>query len=138
MWRLVGDDPDGDIVFMPWIAGEPEEYEGQRVANGQCVRYVQVCASVPHTSNWTPGVKVRGNGIPYGTAIATFDPDGRYGNHTDGRSHAAILIEEVVDGLLVWDQWTGHPVAQRVIRFRGGAGKWVNDGDRFYVIEQRG
>jgi len=25
-----------------------------------------------------------------GTAIATIDDDGRYGNHTDGRSHAAF------------------------------------------------
>jgi hypothetical protein len=39
------------------------------------------------------------------------------------------------DGLLVLDQWRGQPVHQRVIRYRGGQGDAVNDGDRFYVIE---
>ncbi len=120
---------------MSWIAKNPDQYQGQVVANGQCVRFVQVCANVPHTSRWHPGALVRGGNIPTDTAIATFDPDGSYGNHTDGRSHAAILIEEVADGLLVWDQWVGHPVAQRVIRFRGGVGRRVNDGDQFCVIE---
>lgn len=70
-----------------------------------------------------------------GTAIATFDPDGRYGNHTDGRSHAAILVAEHGDGLRVWDCWKGHPVAQRTIRWHGGQGKASNDADQFYTIE---
>lgn len=120
---------------MSYTAKFPEQYAGTVVANGQCVRYVQVCANVPHTSRWSPGPQVRDNDVAEGTAIATFDPDGTYGNHTDGRSHAAILINQVEDGLLVWDQWVGHPVAQRVIRFRGGAGRRVNDGDQFSVIE---
>lgn len=123
---------------MSWEANDPEAYVGQSVANGQCVRYVQVCAKCPHTSQWMPGVKVRGNEVEFGTAIATFDPDGHYGNNTNGSSHAAILIEETDAGLLVFDQWTGHPVSERTIRFRGGVGKKVNDGDQFYVIEQRG
>ena len=74
--------------------------------------------------------------VATGTAIATFDPDGRYGNHTDGRSHAAIFVAEQGDGLLVWDQWVHHPVSQRIIHFRGGAGEPVNNGDQFCVIEQ--
>lgn len=123
---------------MSWAADDPEAYVGQHVANSQCVRYVQACAKCPHTSHWKPGVKVRGNEVEFGTAIATFDPDGKYGNHTDGRSHAAILIEETDAGLRVFDQWVGHAVSERIIRFRGGAGKWVNDGDRYFVIEQRG
>ena len=40
-----------------------------------------------------------------GTAIATFDPDGRYGNHTDGRSHAAIYLGQDATGIRVIDQW---------------------------------
>jgi hypothetical protein len=121
---------------MSWIAEYPESYAGQRVHNGQCVRYVQECAGAPHTSRWRCGRKVRGAGdIEPGTAIATFDPNGRYGNHTDGRSHAAIFVEELDAGLLVWDQWAGHLVSRRTIRFRGGTGRAVNDGDRFSVIE---
>jgi hypothetical protein len=121
---------------MPWIAEDPESFAGQRVHNGQCVRYVQEACGAPHTSEWRQGVKVRGAGdIAPGTAIACFGSDGRYGNHTDGRSHAAIFVEELDEGLLVWDQWSGHPVASRTIRFRGGAGRAVNDGDAFSVIE---
>ena len=120
---------------MSWIAKDPGSYAGQVVANGQCVRFIQTCAAVPHTSQWQCGAPVRGGNIDNGTAIATFDDDGGYGNHTDGRSHAAILIEETAEGLRVWDQWVGHPVAQRVIHFRGGSGRRVNDGDQFCVIE---
>jgi hypothetical protein len=80
-----------------------------------------------------------GNHVP-GTAIATFSKAGRYENATDGRSHAAILIAVNSDGLLVWDQWVSQPVAQRVIRYRGGTDPKgaVNDGDAFYVIELEG
>lgn len=70
-----------------------------------------------------------------GTAIATFDPNSKYGNHTDGRSHTAILISNNSDGLLVADQWKGQTTHERVIRFKGGSGDPVNDGDQFYVIE---
>jgi hypothetical protein len=52
-----------------------------------------------------------------------------------GESHAAILLAENSDGLLVVDQWLGQPVQQRVIWFRSGRGKAANDGDRFYQIE---
>ena len=119
---------------MTWIADDPASFAGQRVGNGHCVRFVQVAAGLPHTSQWRAGVRVRGNPVAAGTAIATFDPNGRYGNHTDGRSHAAILVEERPGGLLVWDQWVGQPVHQRTIRFRGGQGRRVNDGDQFHVI----
>jgi hypothetical protein len=78
---------------------------------------------------------VRGGNHAPGTAIATFDPNGRYGNHSDGRSHAAVLIAENSDGLLVIDQWIGQPPQQRIIRYRDGDGDAANDGDRFYVIE---
>jgi hypothetical protein len=119
---------------MAWIADNPESFAGQRVHNGQCVRFVQEACGASHTSHWRRGVKVRGNDVTSGTAIATFDANGTYGNHTDGSSHAAVFIAEIDEGLLVWDQWLRHPVAQRTIRFRGGQGRKVNDGDQFYVI----
>ena len=124
---------------MPWIALAPASYAGRRIGSGQCVAYVQAACGAPHTSQWRRGMKVRGNAVAPGTAIATFDADGRYGNHTDGRSHGAILIAEEAGGLRVWDQWLGQPVHQRLIRFQGGqGGRWVNDGDRFFVIEHGG
>jgi hypothetical protein len=123
-------------MTVTFIAIAPDRYAGQSVGDGQCVAFVRAAADAPHTSTWQRGDHVRRTfGIPKGTAIATFDADGRYGNHPDGRSHAAILIARQDDGLLVWDQWRLHPVQQRVIRFRGGAGDAVNDGDSFHVIE---
>ena len=122
---------------MPFIANDPERFLGQSVATGHCVPYVQAASGAPLTRDWRRGVPVKGGNIPRGTAIATFDPDGTYGNHTDGRSHAAILKEEVAGGLLVWDQWRNAPpmpdqvVHERLIRFRAGQGIAVNDGDIF-------
>lgn len=118
-----------------FIAENPHRYLGAVVANGHCVRYVQTVAAVPHTSQWKPGRKVRGGNVTPGTAIATFGPDGKYTNRVDGSAHAAILIAETQDGLVVLDQWQGQPVQQRTIRWRVGNGPAVNDGDAFHVIE---
>lgn len=92
---------------------------------------------MPHTAGWKAGRKVQGDAsIPTGTAIATFDPDGKYGNHTDGRSHAAVYVSQSPDGITVWDQWIGQPCHQRVIRFKAtGDGLAVNNGIYFSVIE---
>lgn len=124
---------------MPFIARDPERYAGRVIDTGHCVRFLQVAAGVPHTSQWRSGALVRGADppVPQGTCIATFHTDGSYENDVAGKSHAAILIASQTDGLLVWDQWVGHPVAQRVIRWRGrtDANNAVNDGDRFHVIE---
>jgi glycerol kinase len=73
--------------------------------------------------------------MPVGTCIATFHDRGHYENDTAGKSHAAVLIAVQSDGILAWDQWVGHPVAQRVIRWRQGASDKVNDGDAFHAIE---
>jgi hypothetical protein len=119
---------------MSWVATAPSSFVGHVVGNGQCVAFVERAGGAPRTSRWRRGIPVKGNAVPQGTAIATFDPDGTYGNHI-GRSHAAILHDQLANGLLVWDQWVGHPVAPRVIHFREGSGLPVDDGDQFYVIE---
>jgi len=112
------------------------DFAGRSVDTGHCVRFCQVATpGLPHTSQWRKGRKVRGGEVPAGTVIATFNSQGRYANALDGSSHAAILIAEQDDGLLVWDQWVGHPVQRRVIRFRDGHGTAANDGSRFYVVE---
>ena len=95
---------------------------------------VREATGAPITTQWRRGAKVD-NDTPPGTAIATFDPNGRYGNHVDGRSHAAILLAVNEDGLLVCDQWQKQDAHERTITFRNGAGDPVNDGDQFYVVE---
>lgn len=120
---------------MRFIAEAPAAYLRRTVGSGHCVAYVQEAARAPHTSAWRMGPRVRdAAGLPSGLAIATFGKNGRYENDTSGRSHAAILASVTSDGLLVWDQWVGRPVAQRVIRFKAGQGDKVNDGDAFHVI----
>jgi hypothetical protein len=110
---------------------------GKAVENGHCVRFCQKVSTVPHTSRWEPGVKVRGGNVPKGAIIATFDPDTkRYENDIRGRSHAAVFLEEREDGLRVLDQWLGRPVLERTIRFKGGAQPHVDDGDSYYVVEE--
>ena len=117
----------------PYVARAPRALLGQVVTTGQCVAYVQVCANAPHTAPWRRGVWVKGNaGIAEGTVIATFDPDETYGNHGDGRSHAAVYLGQDGHGLTVLDQWIGQPVHQRVIRF--GGERPANNGDAFHVV----
>jgi hypothetical protein len=97
-----------------------------------------VAPGLGHTSTWRRGPKVRTDLSPLlpGLIIATFDGE-RYGNHTDGRSHAAVLVSFGPGGsLVVLDQWRGQVVHQRVIRPKGGQGLAVNDADQYHVVEQ--
>ncbi len=106
---------------------------GTSVGSGQCVAYVQAVAGAPLTAHWRRGQVVKESPITPGTAIATFDDDGKYGNHTDGRSHAAIYLRQDESGLHVLDTWLGQPVHLRIIKFYQPLP--CNSGDKFYVIE---
>jgi hypothetical protein len=84
---------------------------------------------------WTKGQAVKGNtDISVGTAIATFDENGRYPNQSHG-NHAAIYVGQDVLGIWVYDQWTKQLVHKRRIAFKGGVDSPSNDGDAFSVIE---
>jgi hypothetical protein len=128
---------------MTYVAPIPSSYLGQSIGTGQCVALVQVACKAPLTHNadgspqWKAGAKVQGNFcLPGGIAIASFDPDGSYGNHIDGRSHAAIYIGQTAEGLYVIDQWLEQPAHQRIIRFKTPGDGWnVNNGIAFSVIE---
>jgi len=118
-----------------FLATNPHNHIGRVIGNGHCVPFVQHVSRVPHTSQWRRGNLVRSGTTPSRTIIATFHPEtGRYENDTTGRSHAAVFLDEVPNGLRVLDQWVGRPVGERVIQFRNRVGMWVNDGDRFYVV----
>ncbi|CAD7854675.1 MAG: hypothetical protein [Olavius algarvensis Gamma 1 endosymbiont] len=84
------------------------------------------------TSTWKEGIRVKGNRIIPGTAIASFR-EGRYAN-----DHATIFIRETKIGLEVWDQWDGKLWGTRMLRFDyNGNTPYSNDGDLFSVIEKR-
>lgn len=122
---------------MAYVSTNYQRYVGGKpVGTGHCVALVRESCGAPQTAEWKRGELVKDALCETGTAIATFDDNGKYGNHTDGRSHAAILIALDTNGLRVVDQWLGQPPHERLINFRGGnTGMHVNDGDRFYVIE---
>jgi hypothetical protein len=118
---------------MSYKCNDPKQYVGQTIGNGQCVVFIQQVTSAPHTSQWKEGIKVYGStNIPYGTAIATFQ-DGKYPNNSTG-NHAAIYLDQSLNCINVIDQWTGQPVHERQIQFRG-EGKPSNDGMAYSVIE---
>lgn len=132
---------------MPYVASSPRTFLGTSVGNGQCVAFARAAAAIGHTQTWKRGVQVRGATIIPGTAIATFDQNGKYENDTPGRSHAAIYLGQDAVGILVLDQWVQRsrmpdgtmkeqvqPVHERRIRFQPNA-KAVNDGRNYYVID---
>jgi hypothetical protein len=114
-------------------AAEPDDNSGSPNFCGQCVSFVTtVCPTIPvATREWKQGKLVKGDTtILAGTAIATFDADGKY------KGHAAIYENQTAAGLNVVDQWVtgkGKPVGARTLRF-GGRGV-SNNGDLFYVID---
>jgi len=95
--------------------------------------------------SWESRELVKGNiSIRPGTAIATFDGDGHYGNHTDGRSHAAMYLGQDAEGIHVIDQWNvwdhGRLVKhiaphERIIRFNNPKAQSINQGENYYVVE---
>jgi hypothetical protein len=124
---------------MTSLAINPTQHIGRSFGNGHCVALVRETSGAPHTSEWRPGDPVLGAELEPGTPIATFQDD-RYGNFTDGRSHAALYLEPSGHGFLVIDQWLGpdgkpRPAAKRVIRNKRGAGPAVDDASRYHVIE---
>ena len=106
---------------------------------------MQAATGAPLTRFWTPGPPVKGStDLAVGTAIASFDPDGRYGNHTDHRSHAAIYMGQDDDGIQVMDQWVGRGGRHQMAHIRTiywanqnqpGHPTNSNNGDLFNVVE---
>ena len=120
---------------MPYVALAPRKFSKTAVGNGHCVAYARAAALMPHTGLWRKGKLVQGNNmIAIGTAIATFDEAGRYGNKVNGTSHVAIYLGQTPLGIQVMDQWVGQPVHERTISFKS-APREVNDGRNYYVVE---
>ena len=114
----------------------PKKYVNSK-GNNECVEFVRQVTNAPHTTTWKRGSCVKDAdiaSITRGTAIATFDDEGRY--PTDGQGkHAAIFLGKSVAGIQVLDQWNSQgKVLPRTIRFNH-VGKRSDNGDAFYVIE---
>jgi hypothetical protein len=107
--------------------------------NTECVEFVRQVTDAPGSPKWVRGKLVKGikaGELARGTAIATFDENGKYPTDSGGR-HAAIYLSHSNVGIEVLDQWNAQgEVLKRTIRFNKPEGtSRSNDGDTFYVIE---
>lgn len=118
-----------------YICHQISSYADKIIGDGQCVSLIKKCSSAPQTSLWKPGKKVlslpRGS-IKPGSIIATFK-NGKYPNKTG--YHAAIYISHNVNGILVWDQWSGKAVHKRLIRTRNDNASSSNTAQAYYLVE---
>src|SRR5262245_51775454 len=101
----------------------------------QCAIFVQNVTGAPETSLWSPGKKVKDaktGEIPVGTAIATFDADGKYPTTDPPGRHAALYISHDANGIQVIDQYVGKDTpGPRTIRYKGAdqMSGWQDNGD---------
>ena len=123
------------------VAADPRRWiGGPSVGTGECVPLVQQATGAPSSRLWRPGPVVQGNtAIQPGTAIATFDSNGRY------TGHAAIYLGQNEHGLRVVDQWNNrdredHIISQkspgkRTLYFNDPRHARVNRGESYRVVE---
>ncbi len=123
-----------------YVATNPQQWVGlPSVGAGECVDLVREAAHAPRTTDWVRGVQVQGDtNIRPGTAIATFDSNGRY------TGHAAIYLGQDERGIRVIDQWnirengrvTGqHTPSERTLPFGQPWHDRIDRGEFYYVVE---
>jgi hypothetical protein len=120
------------------------------VGSGECVDLVKKLTPGLKgiaTIGWRQGesvVEYRGI-LRAGTAIATFDRDGRFNGTRAHGQHAAFFVRSSAAGIWVMDQWRNDPRKPRVsMRFVRRLGKHKdgsfvdpsNNADAFSVIER--
>ena len=114
----------------------PNKYVNAK-GNTECVEFVRQVTGAPKSELWKRGISVKDaklGEILRGTAIATFDDNGKYPVDGQGK-HAAIFLSKSPAGIQVLDQWDSQgEVLPRTIKF-SHPGKRSNNGDTFYVVE---
>jgi hypothetical protein len=117
----------------PFVTEPPDDDTDGPDFCGQCVSFVTtVCPEIPvDTRRWKKGGPVKGDTkISAGTAIATFDKNGKYSGH------AAIYERQSPGGIDVVDQWVtepAKPIHRRTLRYTGHG--ISNNGNNFFVVE---
>ena len=113
-------------ALSPLSCTSASDYLGRVLGNGHCVDFIRACTTTPPTSAWQPGPALYKNVnntavalypqvLTSGTVIATF----RNGKYPSTRGyHAAVYLSHDHRGILVWDQYKGKSVGQRLIRVR--------------------
>lgn len=104
----------------PFIYAKYEKLDGAAlVSTHQCASLIQYYTKAPLAKFWRKGVEVRGNAdkIVAGTAIATFNLEGRYSNQQHD-NHAAFYVSQSATGIWVIDQWADDPIGKPTISKR--------------------
>lgn len=116
----------------PWMTG-------RMIGDGQCVAFVRAATGAPSTADWSAGPLVQGNtSLPRYTAIAVFDKDGHYGNHTDGTSHTALIVSQNKKGMYVIDQWkkgSHFPQGRFILWHNPGSSSPIENGENYRVVQ---
>lgn len=109
---------------MPYVYKEAMRLERKdKVGDGECVALVRMYAGAREARAWRAGKKVVGERtLPLGTAIATFDEDGRWPGKSKG-NHAAFYLSQTSEYIRVMDQWNRNdkPLS-RPVSFQGAVG----------------
>jgi hypothetical protein len=143
---------------MPYTLNVPENSVGgedkyvDKDGKAECVMFVQQATNMSGltTKNWQPSLRVMDAGpsqILRGTAIATFDENGKYPTDHNGK-HAAIYLRHDTVGITVLDQWAtkgkkgkSHEVpgvSERIIYFNKSIKSKRSDrAETFYVITSK-
>ena len=109
------------------------------IGNTECVEFVRQATSAPHTTLWKAGTHVidaKVGSIPRGTAIATFDKNGKYPADDLGK-HAAIYLSHDAAGIRVLDQWNEQgEVLMRTIHVNRPDIPRNNSAKQYFVLEK--
>lgn len=113
-----------------WVSGQADA--GSR----ECVAAVKKLTGAPQTSLWRRGIKVKGNNIVPGTAIATFPIMLGNGDRFRFKGHSAIFVEYTAKGIWVYDQYPSpaKPFGKRKLEYLCSS-NISNDAEAFFVIE---
>ena len=109
----------------------------------ECVIFVQKAAKVPRTTQWIAGLRLKDakpGDITPGTAIATFNDQGKYPTEGSGRQHAAIYLSHTSVSIHVLEQYNKRKtVKDRYISFNNPQrSDRSNNANTYYVIETIG
>ena len=137
--------PHTETPPPPYVASDLSQFLGHgQVGNGECVARVKRATGAPATSSWHAGELAETHPVPPNTAAAFFGADGRYGNNTDGTSHALIITEWTPRGFWALEQYNirdpGGNIIQRVApatrfyEFGRSNGPAIFNGSNYRVI----
>src|SRR2546423_12981548 len=94
------------IITEKQVLEKKEQFKNEQ-GHTECVEFVRQATNAPPTNQWRKGKRItdaKAGEIARGTAIATFDDDGKYPTDVLGK-HAAIYLYQTKDAIYVLDQW---------------------------------